>query len=136
MLKIVLAYDGSVQANKAVDHLSWWPAENLTVLVVTVLQGPALNHVGDAVEFDPDEYAQAESNHRKIGNVLEQKGIAHRCLILNGDPREAIVEIAEKEGATLILTGSRGLNMAQRMFLGSVSSGILAKANCPILVVR
>jgi nucleotide-binding universal stress UspA family protein len=136
MLKVVLAYDGSVQANKAVDHLSWWPTDNLTVLVVTVLQGPALNEVGDAVEFDPEEYAQAESKHKELSKVLGTKEIAHSCLILNGDPREAIIDIAGKEGATLILIGSRGLNVAQRMFLGSVSFGILEKADCPVMVVR
>lgn len=136
MLMIVLAYDGSVQANKAVEHLSWWPADSLTVLVVTALQGPALNEVGDAVNFDPEEYAQAKSKHKELSKVLRKKGIAHSCFILNGDPREAILDIAGKEGASLILTGCRGLNVAQRMFLGSVSFGLLEKANCPVMVVR
>lgn len=137
MLKVVLAYDGSAQAKKAVDHLSWWPASDLDVIVVTALRGgPTLNDVGDAVEVDPTEKARAEQALNVLSAGLEKIGIAAVGRVVVGDPRDAVVEVAIRESADLIVTGSRGLNLAKRMLLGSVSTDILHNAPCPVLLVR
>ena len=137
MLKLVLAYDGSAQAKKAVDHLSWWPASDLDVVVVTALRGgPALNDVGDAVEVDPTEKARAEQALSVLTADLKKIGIAAVGRVVVGDPRDAVVEVAIRESADLIVTGSRGLNLAKRMLLGSVSTDILHNAPCPVLRVR
>jgi nucleotide-binding universal stress UspA family protein len=49
---------------------------------------------------------------------------------------ETIINHAAKENADLIVVGTRGLGGFKRMLLGSVSSGIVSHANCPVLVVR
>jgi nucleotide-binding universal stress UspA family protein len=136
MLKVVLAYDGSVQAQKAVDCLSWWPNGSLNVIAITALLGPALDENGDAVDVDPYEFSRAEIRFEELEAALEKKGIPLQYRIVAGDPRDVIVDIAQKEGADLIVTGSRGLNLARRMLLGSVSSDILQQAPCPVLLVR
>lgn len=136
MLKIVIAYDGSVQAKKTVDCLAWWPSTSLDVLAVTALKGPALNEMGDAVDVDPHALERAEGRLAELKGILDEKGIANRSRIVAGDPRDVIVEIARNERIDLILTGSRGLNLASRMLLGSVSSDILQRAPCPVLLVR
>jgi nucleotide-binding universal stress UspA family protein len=51
-----------------------------------------------------------------------------------GDPGTAIVEAAND--TDLIIVGSRGLNPIQRMLLGSVSSKVVHRAPCDVLVVR
>lgn len=135
-MKVVLAYDGSAQANKAVECLSWWVSNGLAVIAITALQGPALNEMGDAVEVDPYEFARAEVRLQDLESVLEKQGISFQYRIVAGDPRDVIVDIAEQEGADLILMGSRGLNLARRMLLGSVSSDVLQSASCPVLIVR
>lgn len=38
--------------------------------------------------------------------------------------------------ADLLVVGSRGLSAAQRLFLGSVSTALVNRAPCPVLVVR
>jgi nucleotide-binding universal stress UspA family protein len=38
--------------------------------------------------------------------------------------------------ADLIVVGSRGLNPVQRILLGSVSSKVVHRAECDVLVVR
>ncbi len=49
---------------------------------------------------------------------------------------ETIINHAVKEKVDLITVGTRGLGGFKKMLLGSVSSGIVSHANCPVLVVR
>jgi nucleotide-binding universal stress UspA family protein len=137
MLKVVLAYDGSQQAKKAIDCLSWWPASSLDVVLVMALRGgPALDETGSAVDSDPEERARAEETLNLLKDDLAKIGVAAIIKVVAGDPRDIIVDVAIQVSADLILTGSRGLNLAKRMLLGSVSSDILQNAPCPVLLVR
>jgi nucleotide-binding universal stress UspA family protein len=49
---------------------------------------------------------------------------------------ETIINHASKENVDLIIVGTRGLGGFKKMLLGSVSSGIVSHAHCPVLVVR
>src|SRR6266705_260048 len=49
---------------------------------------------------------------------------------------ETIINHAAKEEVDLIIVGTRGLGGFKRMLIGSVSSGVISHANCPVLVVR
>jgi len=47
-----------------------------------------------------------------------------------------ILEYAEKQDTDLIIVGTRGITGFKRMLLGSVASGIITYAHCPVLVIR
>ncbi len=47
-----------------------------------------------------------------------------------------IIHYAERNGVDLIITGSRGRTGFKRLVLGSVASGVVTYAPCPVLVVR
>lgn len=47
-----------------------------------------------------------------------------------------IVEYAEEKKIDLIVIGSRGMSGLKRMLLGSVASGVVKYAHCPVLVVK
>jgi nucleotide-binding universal stress UspA family protein len=49
---------------------------------------------------------------------------------------ETIVNHAIKENADLIIVGTRGLGSFKKLLLGSVSSGVVDHAHCPVLVIR
>lgn len=51
-------------------------------------------------------------------------------------PSHGIVDIANKENARFIVTGSRGMGVIRRTILGSVSDFILHHANCPVFVYK
>ncbi|MBP1449654.1 MAG: universal stress protein, partial [Thermoproteus sp.] len=66
----------------------------------------------------------------------EAQGVAAETALLEGDPASSIIEYSERVGADLIVTGSRGLSAIKRIFLGSVSTGIVTHAKRPVLVVK
>ena len=49
---------------------------------------------------------------------------------------DAILRVAEREKADLIVLGSRGLRGVREALLGSVSSGVLHHSECPVLIAR
>lgn len=54
---------------------------------------------------------------------------------LPGNPATAIVDIAERVDADLIVTGNKGTHGARRV-LGSVASAVTNQAPCTVLVVK
>jgi nucleotide-binding universal stress UspA family protein len=60
-------------------------------------------------------------------------GAVHRAAV--GLPAEQLAEIADEEGAELIVVGSRGRGAFKAAFLGSVSNGLVGIARCPVLIV-
>jgi nucleotide-binding universal stress UspA family protein len=57
-------------------------------------------------------------------------------LILQGDPAEAIMEAAAREGSDLIVVGNRGLAGAKGLFLASVPKKVSEYAPCDVLIAR
>ena len=47
-----------------------------------------------------------------------------------------IVDYAEKNKINIIVVGSRGLSGLKKMLLGSVASGVVTYAHCPVLVTK
>ena len=55
--------------------------------------------------------------------------------LLEGSPAEALIETADREGAELLVVGSRGRGSLRSAVLGSVSRELAARAPCPVVVV-
>jgi nucleotide-binding universal stress UspA family protein len=47
-----------------------------------------------------------------------------------------IIEYAHKNKIDMIVIGSRGLSGFKKMLLGSVASGVVTYAHCPVLVAK
>ena len=74
---------------------------------------------------------ETESNAKKLGvHVKTETPEAVSSIV------ETIVSHAEKENVDLIVVGTRGLGGFKKLLLGSVSSGIVSHAHCPVLVIR
>jgi len=74
---------------------------------------------------------EAESKAKKLGiHVNTEVPEALSSVV------ETIINHASKENVDLIIVGTRGLGGFKKMLLGSVSSGIVSHAHCPVLVVR
>jgi K+-sensing histidine kinase KdpD len=47
-----------------------------------------------------------------------------------------LLEYAEKENIDLIVVGTRGRSGFKKLLLGSIASGVVTYAHCPVLVVK
>lgn len=136
MPNIVIAFDGSDGASKALETLAWFDRDSLRVFLVSAVSGPAIDTNGDGIEADAEEVARAEANLEAVRREMGARGIKVESRIVIGDPPKAVIEAAKALSADLIITGCRGLGLAKRLVFGSVSSAILRDAPCPVLVTR
>jgi len=68
---------------------------------------------------------------------LRQGGLIATPLVIEGSPKQVLIDEAERWGADSIFVGSRGLDGAlKRFLLGSVSSAVVSNATCSVEVVR
>ena len=49
---------------------------------------------------------------------------------------DAIITYSERNNVDLIVIGTKGRTGLKKFLLGSVASGVISHANCPVLVVR
>jgi nucleotide-binding universal stress UspA family protein len=78
----------------------------------------------------------AESMLARAEAELEAQGIEVMTHARGGDPARVIVQVAEEQGADLIVVGARGVTSFQRFLLGSVTSKLAHHAPCSLLIVR
>jgi nucleotide-binding universal stress UspA family protein len=148
-MKILLAIDGSVYSHAAVEEIAKrpWPAES-EVKVISVAETPIIGiepwGAGVAVPayFEELQRTAREAAKAVIESALvrlktaEDKTLNVNSEIIQGSPRQVIVEEAERWGADLIVMGSRGLGAWNRLLLGSVSSSVVHHAKCSVEIVR
>ncbi|KAK3765250.1 hypothetical protein RRG08_051872 [Elysia crispata] len=72
----------------------------------------------------------------RIKDTLKVVKVNARLIKQSGNPGHTIVKVANENKATLIVTGTRGLNGVRRTLIGSVSDYVLHHAHCPVLVCR
>jgi len=69
-----------------------------------------------------------------LQGMVEQEGIGAIVHAAAGEPAEALCEVAEQEGADLIVVGNKGMKGARRV-LGSVPNSVAHSAHCSVLIV-
>lgn len=144
--KILLATDGSEFSNKAARHAAALAkATGATVTLINVSEPMnELAYIGLpgyelGVERDQMENFQrgiAQKIISRTGELLTAEGVEFETRAVIGHPARTVVEVAEKEGFDLIVTGSSGHGQAGALFLGSVSDRIAHRAHCPVLIVK
>jgi nucleotide-binding universal stress UspA family protein len=63
-------------------------------------------------------------------------GIEVRTHPVEGDPADAILNVAEEVKADLIVVGNKGMTGARRYLLGSVPNNVSHHAPCSVIIVR
>ncbi len=137
-MRIVVGYDGSEQSERALRRAVEVAARRGgTVAVVSSasVTAPVGRGPGGAV-VDPWEESARDEALASAARTVADAGVECRPVAGVGDAGKAIVEEAKEWGADLIVVGTRGRNLAQRLALGSVSTYVVHHAPCDVLVVR
>jgi len=144
-LRIVLATDGSPCSDRAVQSVAMrpWPAgSQIEVVSVVHTRMPAFPDVELMIEAAHLEALAADRERaparvqRAILCLTEEHTASVTGKVLEGDPRDAILEEAERWQADLIVVGSHGFGPTKRRLLGSVSQAIALHAPCSVEIVR
>ena len=141
---ILFATDGSPSAEEAQKE-AFELARRLDVplVVVSVAHAvlPAVGYSGYGYSNVVAELTDAERHRVEelLGVIATAAcGAGLRCatVIAEGIAVEQICRIAAERDVQLIVVGSHGWGAARRLFSGSVSTGLVHSAPCPVLVVR
>lgn len=137
-LVLLVAVDGSPAALRALAHALRIGEETACALHVCNVQ-PAMSIAGILLAGEEKlvEHFSGAPGHALIAVAREMVGgrEAHFHL-LNGEPAQELAALATRLGADLLLMGTRGLNPARELLLGSVARRTLALAPCPAVLVR
>ena len=79
---------------------------------------------------------QARETLAKTAERFRSAGFKASVLVDEGDPREVILDYAERWPADLIVVGSHGRKGMNRFLMGSVSEAVARYARCSVEVVR
>ena len=147
MKTIVVGYDDSEAARRALDRAAQLTTAFASRLVVTSIAEPVAEIVAPAGEFptlgqlpSPREPVDTSEIHRgdleRARTFLGERQVEASFVLGRGSAADAIVDIAEQEGADLIVVGTREPGFLDRLFGGSVSEGVARGAHCDVLIVH
>jgi nucleotide-binding universal stress UspA family protein len=142
--RIVVGTDGSETAQGAVDQaIELARLSGAELHIVSAYQPvPGRRVQGEQLEAPAD--VQHEIGPREDVNlVLEaaaaaarKEGIEVQTHPVEADPADAILNVAEKVTADLIVVGNKGMTGARRYLLGSVPNNVSHHAPCSVIIVR
>jgi nucleotide-binding universal stress UspA family protein len=137
--RILVAVDGSEVSMRAVDYASHIAKqESATLTALHIIPTPPFEITGEVADY----YEQAKKPTKRwmkdVEAVAAGYGLPIRTEILVGaySILDAILGYAENQSIDLIVTGTRGKTQSVKLRMGSVASGLVEFANCPVLVIR
>ena len=95
-------------------------------------------HLYDVIQRAGEERARAvvEKAAARLQTCEENRRLRVTAKVLSGPPKTVILDEAEAFGADLIIVGSHGLGVIERLLLGSVSQTVALHAKCSVEIVR
>jgi nucleotide-binding universal stress UspA family protein len=120
--RIVVGYDGSDCAKRALDRAAALAGYGSQVTVVHVASDP--------LGLDKGKLLLTEARDRLVAQQ-----VFARTFEPVGDPAEQLIEAARELEADLVIVGN-GKGPLARLVLGSVSTKVVHRAPCDVLVVR
>ena len=140
-MKILLPIDGSEYSKNAIDFVASRTTvlgNNPTIELLNIqvpLPARASRLVGrEALDRYYEE--EADKVFTSARKVLKRDNMTVTEAYRIGAPDEMIAQEADKLPADLIVMGSRGLTALKGLIMGSVTTGVLARTKCPVLLLR
>ena len=127
---LIVAYDGSPQARRALEHAAALAGPGGELTVINVVQAQA---VGSRLETLSDaDRARQQAQLEDARALLTRSGIRVRTVAAAGDPFTEIVALTRERNAPVVVVGRRRHVLPGR----SLTARLVRAAPCDVLVVR
>jgi nucleotide-binding universal stress UspA family protein len=139
--RIIVGVDGSEEADAAVEEIASrdWPDGSEVRVVNSAWTIPSASDPGTAVNL-AEWIAQETERLNKVvegaADKLGSAGLKVSIVVKEQEPKALLCSEAEELMADCIFVGARGMGRLERFLIGSVSSGVAARAHCSVEVVR
>jgi nucleotide-binding universal stress UspA family protein len=142
---VVVAVDGSPTSDRALEWAARYAERDGHPLVIAHGLGTFGTPEYAAMGFDDGRprfapvYEQLEADGADLVAAARTTAAAAHpsvpiaTIVEHLDPRQLLLELAER--ASLVVMGSRGRGALRSLLLGSVTSAIAGRANCPVVVI-
>lgn len=141
--QVVLAMDGSKHSQRACEFACQRLFQESTHVSVLSVAGDGLTEMAAQVlpasqlqDLTRPQLDRAQELVSRYRDQVLKTGCSVTTEVRTGHTSEQILQHAERLHADLIIVGSRGLEEAERLELGSVAESVLKYAPCSVLVVK
>lgn len=141
MKKILVPIDGSKNSKLALEKARDLALlSNGEVMVVTVIKD-LVSHLYALENEEKVEMRKVflEQGEKTLKDALETfKDCPGKIdsMIVEGDPAQEIIRLAEEGEYDLVVMGSRGLDAFSRVMIGSISNKVLNHVRTSVLIVK
>jgi nucleotide-binding universal stress UspA family protein len=141
---IVVGTDGSQTAAEATrEAVQLAKAVGATLHIVSAYEPIPAQRLSEVRREAPEDLQWAISPRSEVDATLETAAAPARKADVpvsvyprQGDPADAILDVAEENDADLIIVGNKGMTGAKRFLLGSVPNKVSHHAPCSVLIIR
>ncbi|MGH2902533.1 MAG: universal stress protein [Solirubrobacteraceae bacterium] len=141
---IVVGTDGSDTATQAVRQaVDLAQAIGAKLELVSAYEPVSTQRLGEERRQAPEDLQWAigpredvDATLEAAGAVAREAGVAVDVYPRQGDPADAILDVAEEREADLVIVGNKGMTGAKRFLLGSVPNKVSHHAPCSVLIIR
>jgi len=92
--------------------------------------------VPDDLQWMVNPREDVDATLNDAAEIAKEAGVDVEVFARQGDPADAILDVAEEQKADLIIVGNKGMTGAKRFLLGSVPNKVSHHAPCSVLIIR
>lgn len=139
-MRVLIPYDGSDQADKAIEYAVAKHADDDIVLVhvLDFIESGYDSSPESATPMYWDEWYEEANTHAEemLADAAESFDGAVETEVILGQPSRAIVDYADGHDIDTVVMGSHGRDGLSRVLLGSVAETVVRRSPIPVTVVR
>jgi nucleotide-binding universal stress UspA family protein len=141
---IVVGTDGSETAGEAVRQATELAkAVGARINLVSAFEPVGNQRLREERQQVPDDLQwmvnareDVEATLNQAAEQVKAAGVEVETFSRQGDPADAILDVAEEQNADLIIVGNKGMTGAKRFLLGSVPNKVSHHAPSSVMIIR
>ncbi len=145
--RVFLALDDSPFSDHVVERIGSRPWKEGTIIMCATAVPTLVEYMNEAQDTHEIQALETFRNKQVADAKVHLKEVCDRLSaklpqatvsyeILQGDPREVVVDGAKHWNADLIVSGCKGKGWVDRVLIGSVSEAIAERSECSVEVIK